>query len=486
MVLASLGVVLALVVLIVLAYRGHSVIVAAPVAALIGVLFSGAPLMASYTQIFMPAAGNFIVSFFPLFLVGAIFGTLMSSSGYADDLAQWISRLVGAKKAILATAIATALLTYGGISAWVIAFTIVPVANSLFREAGIPRRLMPAAIALGIFTFATAALPGSPQIHNAIPTRYFGTTTYAAPVLGIIGAVVTFALGMAWLEYRTRTLVAAGEVYEPPAPQAGTTPAGTDADTDAAPSAATRTDTPTSRWPDRTTTLRGLRGLLPILIVVGMNLLFVYVLSTRMDFSYLAEDKFGATDISAVMGTWSVVIAMATAIIVIFLMNPGMFSTYVRSLSDGAKNAVLPAFTTASEVGFGAVIASLAVFAALQNSIFDVSDNPVVIGAVATAVISGLTGSSSGGLTITLETFGDQLTQLANDQGISLELLHRVIAMASVSFDSLPHNGAIVTLLLVCGLTHRQSYKDVGMVTIVPPLIGVLVVMGLGAVFPAL
>lgn len=474
MVLASIGVVLALLVLIVLAYRGHSVIVAAPIAALIGVLFSGAPLMASYTQIFMPAAGNFIVNFFPLFLVGAIFGTLMSASGYADHLAQWISRLVGAKQAILATAIATALLTYGGISAWVIAFTIVPVANSLFREANIPRRLMPAAIALGIFTFATAALPGSPQIHNAIPTRYFGTTTYAAPVFGIIGAVITFALGMAWLEYRTRKLVAAGEVYEEPEYQEPTT-------------TSVRTSTgPSSRWPDRKTTLLGLRGLLPILIVVGMNLLFVYVLSKKMDFAYLAEDKFGNTTIGAVMGTWSVVIAMATAILVIFLMKPGMFSTYVKGLSDGAKNAVVPAFTTASEVGFGAVVASLAVFAALQNTIFDVSNNPVVIGAVATAVISGLTGSSSGGLTITLETFGDQLAQMATDQGISLELLHRVIAMASVSFDSLPHNGAIVTLLLVCGLTHRQSYKDVGMVTIIPPLIGVLVVMGLGAVFPTI
>ncbi|MGJ0183083.1 GntP family permease [Corynebacterium glyciniphilum] len=478
MVLASIGVILALLVLIVLAYRGHSVIVAAPIAALIGVLFSGAPLMASYTQIFMPAAGNFIVNFFPLFLVGAIFGTLMSASGYADHLAQWISRLVGAKKAILATAIATALLTYGGISAWVIAFTIVPVANSLFREANIPRRLMPAAIALGIFTFATAALPGSPQIHNAIPTRYFGTTTYAAPFFGIIGAIVTFVLGMAWLEYRTRKLVAAGEVYEEPSHQE-TTVATTMTTT------STSTSSP-SRWPDRATTLLGLRGLLPILIVVGMNLLFVYVLSKKMDFAYLAEDNFGNTDIGAVMGTWSVVIAMATAILAIFLMKPGMFSTYIKGLSDGAKNAVVPAFTTASEVGFGAVIASLAVFAALQNSIFDVSNNPVVIGAVATAVISGLTGSSSGGLTITLETFGDQLAQMATDQGISLELLHRVIAMASVSFDSLPHNGAIVTLLLVCGLTHRQSYKDVGMVTIVPPLIGVLVVMGLGAVFPTI
>lgn len=495
MVLASIGVVLALVVLVVLAYRGHSVIIAAPIAALVGVLFSGAPLMASYTQIFMPAAGNFVTTFFPLFLVGAVFGGLMSVSGYADQLATWISRLVGAKRAILATAIATALLTYGGISAWVIAFTIVPIAKILFREAGIPRRLMPAAIALGIFTFATAALPGSPQIHNTIPTKYFGTTTYAAPILGIIGATVTFILGMAWLEYRTRKLIAAGEIYDE-SEDAGDSIDSAVADAEHAIDDAERekievpphvlaTLSPSGR-PDRDTTLKGLQGLFPVLVVVGMNLLFTYAISKHMDFDYLAEEKFGATTLSALLGTWSVIIAMVTAIIVMFIMNPRNFTIYVKGLSDGAKNAVVPALTTASEVGFGAVIASLAVFAAFQSHLFDVSDNPVIIGTVATAIISGLTGSSSGGLSITLASFGDQLSQLAHDQGISLELLHRTIAMASVSFDSLPHNGAIVTLLLVCGMSHRKAYKDIGMVTILAPLIGVLVVMGLGAVMPTM
>lgn len=492
MVLASIGVVLALLVLVVLAYRGHSVIIAAPIAALIGVLFSGAPLMASYTQIFMPAAGNFVTTFFPLFLVGAVFGGLMSVSGYADHLATWISRLVGAKRAILATAIATALLTYGGISAWVIAFTIVPIAKTLFSEAGIPRRLMPAAIALGIFTFATAALPGSPQIHNTIPTKYFGTTTYAAPVLGIIGAVVTFGLGMAWLEYRTRKLIAAGESFEEDTDASGDMLTAAENAVDDAewekievPAHVLATLSPSGR-PDRQTTLKGLQGLFPVLVVVAMNLLFTYVISKHMNVDYLSEEKFGATTLSALLGTWSVIIAMATAIIVIFIMNPRNFTEYVKGLSDGAKNAVVPALTTASEVGFGAVIASLAVFAAFQHHLFGISDNPVIIGTVATAVISGLTGSSSGGLSITLASFGDQLAQLAQEQGISLELLHRTIAMASVSFDSLPHNGAIVTLLLVCGMTHRKAYKDIGMVTILAPLIGVLVVMGLGAVMPTI
>src|SRR5699024_1226522 len=163
MTLALIGIILSLALLITLAYRGHSVVAVAPFAASIAVIFSGAPLLASYTQIFMPALGGFMASFFPLFLVGAIFGRLMTVSGYAQDLASWISRMLGPKFAILVTTLATALLTYGGVSAWLVVFTIFPIATSLFREADIPKRLMPAAIALGIFTFATAALPGSPQ-----------------------------------------------------------------------------------------------------------------------------------------------------------------------------------------------------------------------------------------------------------------------------------------------------------------------------------
>lgn len=476
MALALIGVLLSLALLITLAYRGHSVIIVAPLTALVATLFSGAPLLATYTQIFMPAAGKFFISFFPLFLVGAIFGQLMTVSGYAHALAVWISDLLGPKRAVLATVIATTLLTYGGVSAWVIAFTMYPIAKALFEEASIPKRLMPAAIALGIFTFATAALPGSPQIHNAIPTKFFGTTTYAAPLLGTIGGVVTFALGMAWLEYRARTMVAAGEDFAYTRDPQGraraekNAPSTSDADIlDAF-----------EGTPIHNKHLQGLIALFPILVVVVMNLLFVYVFSKTMNFDYLADKKFGETSIGEVMGLWSVTVALATAIIAVFIMRPRRVNKYIEGMSTGAKNSVLPVLTTASEVAYGAVIASLAVFAMIRDGIFSISDNALVVAGVSTAAISGITGSSSGGLSITLTAFGQQLAEMANQQGISLELLHRTMAMASVSFDSLPHNGAIITLLLVCGLTHRDSYKDIGVVTVIVPLIGLLVVMGSG------
>ncbi|MDO4238764.1 GntP family permease [Micrococcus sp.] len=503
MLIPLLGIVVSLIFLITFAYRGHSVLVVAPLAALIAVLFSWGPLLASYTQVFMPALGNFVISFFPLFIAGAVFGRLMTVSGHAEDLARLIPRLLGARQAILATVLITALMTYGGISAWVIAFTIVPIAVPLFREANVSMRLMPAAIALGIFTFATAALPGSPQIHNAIPTRFFGTTVYAAPVLGVIGALVTFGLGYAWLRWRQGSMLRRGEGFTDISSGAlglaGGGPARTAtgaADPEAAVGAAPAHPHPdtgvlaradaAAAVPFGTAVRSGLLGLLPILVVVVVNALFVYVISPAMDASYLQEERFGATTLSAVLGVWSVTVALVAAIVVVFLLRPRRAGEYVKALSEGARNSVLPVFTTASEVGYGAVIASLAVFAVVRDGLFGVSSNPAVVGAIATAAISGITGSSSGGLSITLSNFGEQLSQLAAQQGMSLELLHRVIAMASVSFDSLPHNGAIITLLLVCGLTHRQAYKDIGVVTVLVPLVGVLVVLGLGTAVPGL
>ncbi|QCB27555.1 GntP family permease [Corynebacterium endometrii] len=499
MVLSFIGVVLSLIALVGLAYRGHSVIVVAPIAVLIAVLFSGAPLLGTYTQIFMPALGDFVTSYFPLFLFGAIFGYLMTATGLARYLARGITALFGPKRAMLSTVIATALLTYGGVSAWVVAFTIVPIATALFRESELPRRLMPAAIALGTITFALAALPGSPQIHNAIPTSYFGTNIYAAPWFGIISALLMMTLGMLWLSHRVKQLHQAGERFEPITKDGKVieTPAGlgdgeedleiggehfhvdrSDTDSSAPASLTTRVD--------RSVKVQGMLGLLPILVVIVVNFVFVYFLAGWLDTGYLAEEEFGSTDIDSLVGVWSPTAALATAVVVIVLMFPQRVKRSVADFSEGAKNAVVPCMTTASEVGYGAVIASLAIFAIIRDNMYQVSDNALVVSVVSTAVISGITGSSSGGLSITMQTLGGDLAELAQSQGISMELMHRVTAMASVSFDSLPHNGAILTMLIVCGMTHKLSYKDIAMVTVAIPLATLATMLGLSAVFTGL
>ncbi|WP_240484030.1 GntP family permease [Corynebacterium sputi] len=213
MVLGIIGIVLSLVLLITLAYRGVPILIAAPIASVVALIFSGAPILPAYTEIFMPAMAGFVGNFFPVFLTGAIFGILMTVTGYARSIAYTVTSLIGAKAAIAATVITAALMTYGGISLFVVAFVIYPLARELFRAADIPRRLIPATIALGVFTFTMTALPGTPQVQNIIPGQFFGTGSFAAPVVGIIGSVIILAFGMTWLEYRSRKLRASGEHF---------------------------------------------------------------------------------------------------------------------------------------------------------------------------------------------------------------------------------------------------------------------------------
>ena len=200
-----LGIVLSLGLLMYLAYRGINVLILAPLLALLAVLMSGdLPVLATYTQVFMKSLGGYVIIYFPLFLLGAIFGKVMADSGAARSIAEWIVERLGAGRAILAVVLSCGVLTYGGVSLFVVAFAVYPIGNALFRRADIPKRLLPAAIALGSFTFTMTAFPGTPAIQNAIPMPYFGTTPFAAPGLGIIAALLMLGGGMGWLNRRVR------------------------------------------------------------------------------------------------------------------------------------------------------------------------------------------------------------------------------------------------------------------------------------------
>lgn len=208
------AIVIALLLLMYLAYRGLSLLILAPaLAALVALVSVDTPLLASYTQVFMGSAGGFIIQYFPLFLLGAIFGKLMEDSGSAEVLAGAIVERLGESRAILAVVLSCAVMTYGGVSLFVVAFAVFPIAAALFRKANLPKRLIPGTIALGAFTFTMTALPGTPAIQNAIPMPFFGTSPFAAPGLGIMTGLVMLGLGQAWLTYRARQARAAGEGY---------------------------------------------------------------------------------------------------------------------------------------------------------------------------------------------------------------------------------------------------------------------------------
>lgn len=462
MILGIIGIVVSLLLLITLAYRGVPVIIAAPIASAVCLIFSGAPILASYTEIFMPAMGDFVRNFFPVFLVGAIFGLLMTVTGYAESIARTITSWLGSRSAIAATVITSALMTYGGISLFVVAFVMYPLARELFRVADIPRRLVPGTIALGIFTFTMTALPGTPQVQNVIPGQFFGTGSYAGPVLGTVGGAMIFGLGLLWLEFRRRSLIAKGEHFDS---DASRQVIGGPADDGGSRTAVALAP------PNRVVPF------LPLLTVAVVNFACTLVLFPAMDWSYLEEEQFGAITVDDRAALWAVLLAILAAIALIVLLNIRHFAELRAGFYDGAKHSMLPIFSTASEVGYGAVVASVAAFAVIRDSVFTMGANALVTSVVTTSITAGLTGSSSGGMTIALNALGEDLRAMADQEGMSLEIMHRLTAMAAGGIDTLPHSGAVVTLLIVCGLTHRQSYKDIGMVTLVIPVLVVAVLV---------
>lgn len=474
-----LVIVVALALLIVLAYRGLSLLILAPaLAALVALVSVEAPLLASYTQVFMGAAGDFIVRFFPLFLLGAIFGKLMEDSGSAESLARALVARLGDGRAILAVVLACAVMTYGGVSLFVVAFAVYPIAAALFRQADLPKRLIPGTIALGAFTFTMTALPGTPAIQNAIPMPYFGTSPFAAPGLGILTGLLILVLGQAWLSYRARQARQAGEGYgahagdgEPVlAADLRERAAGEGFDVNELPREAAPPDLPPLTL-----------AVLPIALVIALNLLFTAVIIPAMDTDYLAQPVYGATTIESVRGLWSVISALVIASAVLVAVNWRRLSTLTRSLDSGANASLLPIFNTASLVGFGSVIASLTAFDMISDWVTTAGgDNPLISLAIAVNVLAGMTGSASGGMSIALATLGDTYLAMGEAAGIAPELLHRVTAVATGGLDALPHNGAVITLLSICGLTHRQAYLDIAVVAVLVPIIALVFLIATG------
>ncbi|WP_447764810.1 GntP family permease [Pseudomonas reinekei] len=440
--LASLGF------LMFVAYRGFSVILFAPIAALAAVLLTEPSMVApAYSGLFMDKMVGLLKLYFPVFMLGAVFGKLIEVSGFARSIVNAISRVFGSSYSITCIVCVGGVLTYGGVSLFVVVFALYPFAAELFRRNNIPKRLIPATIALGAFTFTMDSLPGTPQIQNIIPTAFFGTDAYAAPWLGIIGAIFVAGCGITYLEMRRRSLMAKGEGYgsghynepEPPTDEAMISP-----------------------W----------IAILPLVIVgVGNKLLLDLILSYygagsqvlvsfRPDFAAVTQD---ATKMAAV---WAVEGALTLGILATLALGWGRIrGKFTNSTQIAVTGSLLAGMNTASEYGFGAVIAALPGFKLVADTLSNI-ENPLINLAVSVNVLAGITGSSSGGLSLTLGALGDHFIALAQQHAIPAEVMHRVASIAAGGMDTLPHNGAIITLLAVTGLSHRQAYGDIFILTI--------------------
>ncbi len=477
-----LGILLGLALMLGLSFRGWSVLILAPLAAMVAALFSGEPLLAHWTQTFMGATGGFLAQFFPLFLLGAMFGKLMEDSGSVNVIARFMTEKLGTERAILAVVLAGALVTYGGVSLFVAFFVIVPMAQGLFRTADIPNRLAPAAVMLGSATFTMSAMPGTPAVQNAIPMPFFGTTPFAAPGLGIIASAIMFGFGMWWLLRAQKLARARGEGF-------GTSKANVEAVID---DPVVRERATTSDAFDPAEVRHGSQSqqqpsvavaILPLAVVVIVNLLMSFVILPRMDTSFLALPQWGGVSLAGVSGLWSVITALIAAIVVLVVLNRTRLGTFRETLDAGANASVLPIVSVASLVGFGAVVASLPAFVAVAEWVLSIEGGPLVSLAVSTNVLSALTGSASGGMTIALEALGPIYLQIAAVEGIDPALLHRIAVISAGTLDTLPHNGAVITLLALCGCTHRESYRDIVMVAVVGAFLALASVIVLGGMF---
>lgn len=454
-----IGIILSLGLLIYLAYRGWSIILLAPILALLAsafALFEGGSFhgIAIYTEAFMSSLGNYVKAYFPIFMLGAIFGKLMDASGSADAIATFISEKAGKGKELWAIVLACAVITYGGVSLFVAAFAIYPIGAALFRQAGIPKRLLPPAIALGAFTFTMTAIPGTPQIQNAIPMQYFGTDAFAAPILGIVAAAIMLFGGMFWLTWRKNKAMAAGEDYGEHKEEKLTT--------------MSRESLPPF----------GI-AIAPIIVVIASNYVFSKFIFKDMDASYLEE--YGTT-LSKVIGDWSLIVSLIIGVLLAIVCNFKRMGSVVEVLKEGVAGSFLAIMNTASEVGYGNVIKTLAGFTILANIMLNTFENPLIGEAISSSVLAGITGSASGGLSIALETFAPTFLERAADAGISPEVLHRVASVACGGMDTLPHNGAVITLLAVTGMSHKQCYLNIGMCTVIIPLISCAVIIALGSI----
>jgi H+/gluconate symporter-like permease len=451
--MSFLIVIAALAFLMFVAYRGYSVILFAPIAALGAVLLVNPEAVAPvFSGIFMEKLVSFVKLYFPVFLLGAVFGKVIELSGFSEAIVAAAIKYIGRSRANAVIVAVCALLTYGGVSLFVVVFAVYPFAAELYRQSNIPKRLMPGAIALGAFTFTMDSLPGTPQIQNIIPTTFFKTTAWAAPALGTIGAAFIIVVGLAYLEWRRRAAMKRGEGY----------------------------GTSLVNEPERIESASLPNPVLAIapLILVGVA---NYMLTKMIPHWYGAEYTIApsvlpglaapvSTGIKGVVAIWAVEGALLLGILLVVVTA---FSRLSDRFAAGTKVAVsgalLATLNTASEYGFGGVIAALPGFLVVGNALKSIP-NPLVNAAVSVSSLAGITGSASGGMSIALAAMSDTFIKTAQAMHIPLEVLHRVVAMASGGMDTLPHNGAVITLLAVTGLTHRESYREIFAVTIIKTL----------------
>ncbi|MFA6857318.1 MAG: GntP family permease [Treponema sp.] len=434
--LSTIAIIAAILGLMYLAYKGWSIILIAPLLALVAAIGSGESFINILGNVYLVKAAEYIKNYFPIFLFGAVFAKIMEKGGLAASIADKIVEVLGPKRALLAVIIGCAVLTYGGLSVFVVAFVMYPFGAILFKRAGIPKRLLPAALWIGIFTFTMVALPGTPQIQNIIPSTYFGTSTWSGIGIGLFATVLYLAIGLGWLGYRSKHLMSRGEGY------GNHTEAETEyVSTEKLPS-----------W--------GI-SLIPLVTVIVLNIF----INNPFKWNWITWN---------ISSIWSITFAtIVSSVLAVIIGREKLFASaadkkpnkegFLKIINESSISSGTAVFNVASGYAFGCVITSVAGFGIISSMLMRLSanGNPLFSAVLSTSIMGGITGSASSGMTIALSKFGAQWAQMASVAGIPLDVLHRIVAISAIGIDPVPHCGALVTMFAICGLTHKESYFDI-------------------------
>lgn len=375
---------------------------------------------------FIFGLANYFGNYFWMFTLGAMFGKLYEVTGAANSIANLIVEKLGAKAAVPAIILVGFILTYGGVSVFVCFFALYPLMLSLFKEADISRRLIPAFYFAGAGT-ATGWLPGSPQLQNTIPGDALEVGYSAALIPGWIAGIVEMVLVFAWIYWCVAHAKKKGEHFEV-----------TEAD---------------QKEIDRLNALGKLPGFL-------QSILPMIVLLVVLNFT-----KLGAPV--------SLFIGVIAAIVIFF--NFIEWSKFWDTLKGGLMGGVTSLFNTASVVGFGAVVQNTPAFGTIINVLTGISGSPVVVGSLATAVMAGVCGSGTGGEGIALPIVKEYFVPAMSAKQI--QGFARICALSALTLDSLPHCGLVVTVIDYSGNNHKSSYMEAGVTNVVIPIITLIVVL---------
>ena len=423
--LSILAILLPLLLLVFLIWKKMNIAISALICTALMAALSGLNVFECMTGGYMDSFVGYIKSYWLLIFLGASFGKAMQLGGGAEDLANMLSSKFGTKWTVPLLCVVTLILGYGGVSCYVIVFVMYPICLNMFKKADISRRLIPGIIAAGCFT-AVNLWPGSPSVVNNIPVPYLHTSPVVLPVYSfIIGAIffVGATVYMMWEEKRTRKL---GWHF--------------DADEETLRIMAEYENKEHGN---------GLIAIIPMAIVVVP--LF-----------------FGVNVLVSLLAGW----------IAVGVLYWKKIDNKMELFNCGVNDAMMAIVATSAVVGFGGVAKLTPGF----NTIVDIATNmkgtPLISFSIATSLMAGACGSGSGGLTLALDTLGAKYIAMGVNPGV----LHKIASAACITLDSLPHNGVMTTVLLACGLTHKEGYRFLGMITVVGSILVLIIAIILASI----